>query len=114
MPNTVRPLTQRKEKEQLKRYRAALLKNPMTLAVVERTLEIAMDDSNPNQMAAIKLIMDRALPTRGFELERNNPHDGKGAIQINISGLGLPKEVQGETLEHSDSDRAERPDEDGY
>lgn len=85
MPNTVQPLSVKKEKSQLKRYRAALLKNPMTMAVVEKSIEIAMDDSNPSQMQAIKLIMDRALPTRGFEME--NRQADKGGITINITGL---------------------------
>ena len=98
MPNTVQPLSVKKEKSQLKRYRAALLKNPMTMAVVEKSIEIAMDDSNPSQMQAIKLIMDRALPTRGFEME--NRQADKGGITINITGLNQEKEVStGVTLD---------------
>lgn len=98
MPNTVQPLSVKKEKSQLKRYRAALLKNPMTMAVVEKSIEIAMDDANPNQMQAIKLIMDRALPTRGFEME--NRQADKGGITINITGLNQEKEVNtGVTLD---------------
>ena len=98
MPNTVQPLSVKKEKSQLKRYRAALLKNPMTMAVVEKSIEIAMDDANPNQMQAIKLIMDRALPTRGFEME--NRQADKGGVTINITGLNQEKEVNtGVTLD---------------
>ena len=108
MPNTVQPLSVKKEKSQLKRYRAALLKNPMTMAVVEKSIEIAMDDANPNQMQAIKLIMDRALPTRGFEME--NRQADKGGVTINITGLNQEKEVNTgvtldqvpESLEHLD------------
>ncbi len=37
MPNTVKPLSVRKTKEQMSRYRAALLNNPMTLKVVEKS-----------------------------------------------------------------------------
>ena len=99
MPNTVQPLSVKKEKSQLKRYRAALLKNPMTMSVVEKSIEIAMDDANPNQMQAIKLIMDRALPTRGFEME--NRQADKGGVTINITGLtSQEKEVStGVTLD---------------
>jgi hypothetical protein len=50
MPNTVKPLSVRKEKSQMKRYRAALLNNPMTLKVVEKSMEIAMDDTHSGQM----------------------------------------------------------------
>ena len=98
MPNTVQPLSVKKEKSQLKRYRAALLKHPMTMSVVEKSIEIAMDDANPNQMQAIKLIMDRALPTRGFEME--NRQADKGGVTINITGLNQEKEVNtGVTLD---------------
>ena len=104
MPNTVKPLGVKSEKTQLKRYRAALLKNPITLKVVEKSIEIAMDDSHPGQMAAMKMIMDRALPVRGFDMERQ--HAEKGGITINITGLNQEKEV-GEagplTIDHDES-----------
>jgi hypothetical protein len=93
MANTVKPLGVKSEKTQLKRYRAALLKNPMTLKVVEKSIDIAMDDSHPGQMQALKLIMDRALPVRGFDMERQ--HAEKGGITINITGLNQEKEVEG-------------------
>ncbi len=99
MPNTVKPLGVKTEKTQLKRYRAALLKNPITLKVVEKSIDIAMDDSHPGQMQAMKMIMDRALPTRGFELE--NRHAEKGGITINITGLSQEKEVGGEVIEQT-------------
>jgi hypothetical protein len=91
MANTVKPLSVRKTKEQMSRYRAALLSNPMTLKVVEKSMEIAMDDTHSGQMAAMKLIMDRALPVMGFTME--DKHKGTGGIQINITGLTQEKEV---------------------
>ena len=92
MPNTVKPLTVRKEKSQMKRYRAALLNNPMTLKVVEKSMEIAMDDTHSGQMQAMKLILDRALPVMGFNME--DKAKGAGGIQINITGLTQEKEVR--------------------
>ena len=89
--NTVKPLSVRKTKEQMSRYRAALLSNPMTLKVVEKSMEIAMDDTHSGQMAAMKLIMDRALPVMGFTME--DKHKGGAGIQINITGLTQEKEV---------------------
>ena len=83
--NTVKPLSVRKEKSQMKRYRAALLSNPMTLKVVEKSMEIAMDDTHSGQMAAMKLILDRALPVMGFNMEEKA--NGAAGIQINITGL---------------------------
>jgi hypothetical protein len=91
MPNTVKPLSVRKEKSQMKRYRAALLNNPMTLKVVEKSMEIAMDDTHSGQMQAMKLILDRALPVMGFNME--DKAKGAGGIQINITGLTQEKEI---------------------
>ena len=103
VPNTIKPLSQRKEKTQLKRYRAGLLNNPMTLKVVEKSIDIAMDDSHPGQMQAMKMIMDRALPVRGFDMERQ--HADKGGITINITGLSeSEKEVNGNVIEHNPDD----------
>ena len=89
--NTVKPLSVRKEKSQMKRYRAALLSNPMTLKVVEKSMEIAMDDTHSGQMQAMKLILDRALPVMGFNMEEKA--NGAAGIQINITGLTQEKEV---------------------
>ena len=104
--NTVKPLSVRKTKEQMSRYRAALLSNPMTLKVVEKSMEIAMDDTHSGQMAAMKLIMDRALPVMGFTME--DKHKGGAGIQINITGLTQEKEVGGTdspiTIEQDDTD----------
>ena len=104
MPNTVKPLGVKSEKTQLKRYRAALLKNPITLKVVEKSIEIAMDDSHPGQMQAMKMIMDRALPVRGFDMERQ--HAEKGGITINITGLSQEKEVEGGLTIDQDPDES--------
>ena len=104
MPNTVKPLGVKSEKTQLKRYRAALLKNPMTLKVVEKSIDIAMDDTHPGQMQALKLIMDRALPVRGFDMERQ--HAEKGGITINITGLSQEKEVEGGLTIDQDCDES--------
>ena len=105
MPNTVKPLSVRKTKEQMSRYRAALLSNPMTLKVVEKSMQIAMDDTHSGQMAAMKLIMDRALPVMGFTME--DKHKGGAGIQINITGLTQEKEVGPDgpiTIEQDETD----------
>ena len=93
MANTVKPLSVRREKSQMKRYRAALLNSPMTLKVVEKSMEIAMDDTHSGQMAAMKLIMDRALPVLGFTMEEKAK--GSGGIQINITGLNTTEKEVG-------------------
>jgi hypothetical protein len=54
--------------------------------VLEKTIKIALEDGNPNQMAAIKLLMDRALPVSYFESKSEGQNNGQGVI-INITGL---------------------------
>jgi len=57
--------------------------------VLEKTIKIALEDGNPNQMAAIKLLMDRALPVSYFETKSEGT--GNQGIVINISGINTPK-----------------------
>ena len=105
--NTTKALSVRKEKEQLKKYRAGLLKNPMTKQIIEKSLQVAMDDTHPGQMTAMKMIMDRALPVAGFSAENRQANE-RGAIQINITGLSVPSEKEvGEVL----IDQTPEPDE---
>ena len=52
--------------------------------VLQKTIDIAMTDEHPNQMAAIKLLMDRALPTSYFEKDRAG---SRPSINISITGV---------------------------
>lgn len=52
--------------------------------VVEKVVQIALNDGHPGQMAAIKMCMDRALPISMFEKGSSQ----RGAVTINITGLG--------------------------
>ena len=52
--------------------------------VLQKTIDIALSDEHPNQMAAIKLLMDRALPTSYFEKDRAG---GRPSINISITGV---------------------------
>ena len=52
--------------------------------VVQKAIEIAMNDDHPAQAAILKLCMDRMLPVSLFEKERNN----RSAVTINITGIG--------------------------
>lgn len=54
--------------------------------VLQKTINIALDDNHQHQMAAIKLLMDRALPTSFFENKESAGTNGNGIV-INISGL---------------------------
>lgn len=52
--------------------------------VVQKVVDIALDDSHPGQMAALKMCMDRTLPVSIFEKEKGQ----RSAVTINITGLG--------------------------
>lgn len=52
--------------------------------VVEKVVQIALNDDHPGQMAAIKMCMDRALPISMFEKGSSQ----RSAVTINITGLG--------------------------
>ncbi len=48
--------------------------------IIDKVVQIALDDKHPNQIAALKMCIDRALPLSYFEKHGNS----KGHIQINI------------------------------
>lgn len=56
--------------------------------VVDKVLQIALDDNHPGQMAALKLCLDRMLPISMFEKGVN----GKPSIQINITNATAPED----------------------
>jgi hypothetical protein len=47
-------------------------------------IDIALDDGHPGQMAALKMCMDRTLPTSLFDKEKG----ARSAVTINITGIG--------------------------
>lgn len=67
----------------LKELKELLLKSGGK-TVVQKVLDIAMDDTHPGQMTALKMCMDRTLPTSLFDKEKG----ARSAVTINITGLG--------------------------
>jgi hypothetical protein len=53
--------------------------------VVEKVVEIALNDDHPGQMAALKMCIDRTLPVSMFEKDKSQ----RNAITISITGLGV-------------------------
>ena len=53
-------------------------------AVAQKVIDIALDDTHPGQMAALKMCMDRTLPISMFEKEKSQ----RSAVTINITGIG--------------------------
>jgi len=53
--------------------------------VINKIVNIAMDDGHQGQMAALKMCIDRMLPLSLFEKDAKR---GSNAITINITGVG--------------------------
>ena len=66
--------------------------------VVQKVVDIAMDDGHPSQMAALKLCMERTLPVSLFEKDKGH----RGAVTINITGIGEVSAVIDATPEPED------------
>ena len=79
-PLALLPKTENQRVKELKE----LLINSAGVNVVQKTVQIALDDDHPAQMAALKLCMDRMLPVTLFEKEGKQ----RSAITINITGIG--------------------------
>ena len=80
------------ENEKIKELRQLLINGAGT-KVVEKAIQIALDDEHPCQSAMIKLCVDRMLPVSMFDKDKIQ----RSAVTINITGIGvdidLPKVV---------------------
>ena len=54
--------------------------------VINKIINIALDDEHPGQMAALKMCMDRVLPMSYFEKDKMS--NGKSSVSITITGVG--------------------------
>ena len=93
-PLALLPKTENQRVKELKE----LLINSAGVNVVQKTVQIALDDDHPAQMAALKLCMDRMLPVTLFEKEKNQ----RSAVNITISGIGGINIVDTPTVEAED------------
>jgi hypothetical protein len=91
-PLALLPKTENQRVRELK----DLLINSAGVNVVQKTVQIALDDDHPAQMAALKLCMDRMLPVTLFEKEGKQ----RSAITINITGIG--EITQAQTIDAED------------
>ena len=76
------------EKAIMDEYKMMMLVSPKSERVLTKVFDIALNDEHPGQMAAMKLVMDRLVPSSAFDTSK-----GSGAapsISINISGLNSP------------------------
>lgn len=64
--------------------------------VINKIVSIAMDDGHAGQMAALKMCMDRVLPTSLFEKDAKGQ---RNAVTINITGIGDAKVEAAEVVD---------------
>jgi len=64
--------------------------------VINKIINIALDDEHPGQMAALKMCMDRVLPMSYFEKDKMS--QGKSSVNITITGVGS-KITEGEIID---------------
>lgn len=70
-------------------YKLRMLNSPNSSKVLEKVYEVALSDGHPGQMAAMKLILDRVVPSSMFDATKAS--GVVPSISINISSLGTPK-----------------------
>ena len=83
-------------KQRMQEFKNKLLTEENGNKVLMKVLEVAMDDEHPGQIAALKLCMDRMLPTSMFDEDKKGTD--RPQIQINISGLSDTK-IEGAVID---------------
>ena len=83
-------------RQRMQEFKNKLLKEENGNRILQKVLDVAMDDEHPGQMSAIKICMDRMLPLGLFD-EAKSKND-RPSIQINITGIGDAISV-GETID---------------
>lgn len=78
------------KKQRMEEFREMLLSPVTGEHVIRKTIEIALNDEHPGQLSALKMCMDRMLPTSLFDEKKDN---GRVAVQITISGIGESTDV---------------------
>lgn len=88
-------------KQRMQEFKDKLLTDHNGNNIIRKVLEVAMDDEHPGQMNALKLCMDRMLPTSMFDEAKTS--GDRPTISINITGIGESVSV-GNTIEHDPID----------
>jgi hypothetical protein len=79
----------------IQEFKARLLSTSGT-KVIDTVLRKALDDNDKDQVACLKMCMDRLLPTSLFEKDAKGQ---RNAVTINITGLGETKVEAVETID---------------
>jgi hypothetical protein len=68
--------------------------------VINKIIQIALDDEHQGQMAALKMCMDRVLPVSYFEKDKAT--GGRNSVSITITGIGGETQIVGEDSTEDD------------
>ena len=91
----------------IQEFKARLLSSSGT-KIIDTVLRKAMDDNDKDQVACLKMCLDRMLPTSLFEKDAKGQ---RNAVTINITGLGEAKVEAIEEIEAQVVDYQEVEDE---
>jgi hypothetical protein len=83
--------------QRIQEFKARLLSTSGT-KIIDTVIRKALDDDDKDQIAALKMCMDRLLPTSLFEKDAKGQ---RNAVTINITGLG---EAKVEAVEEIDAE----------
>ena len=89
----------------IQEFKARLLSTTGT-KVIDTVLRKALDDNDKDQVACLKMCLDRMLPTSLFEKDAKGQ---RNAVTINITGLGETKveaveEIEAEIIDYTEVD----------
>ena len=84
-------------KQRMQEFKNKLLTEVNGNAIINKMIQIALDDEHPGQATALKMCADRILPTSIFEEKKDG---SRTAINITISGIG--ESVVGDIIENDD------------
>jgi hypothetical protein len=87
----------------IQEFKARLLSTTGT-KVIDTVLRKALDDEDKDQVACLKMCLDRMLPTSLFEKDAKGQ---RNAVTINITGLGETKveaieEIEAEIVDYTE------------
>ena len=98
--NPLRPLSKREERERVSLVRQAFLYHPDLPRVVQKAIDISLDDDHKSQGAVLTTLMKTLVPASAFQGENKT----QSAVTVNITGLKLPETdvVDGEVVREDD------------
>jgi hypothetical protein len=88
--------TPKGNKQRVAEFKEMLLSPVRGANVINKVYEIAMNDEHPGQTNALKMCMDRMLPTSIFEEKKDG---SRVAVTISISGIGEPTVIDNDSGE---------------